>query len=265
MQHDNGLGWTFDTAAENYDRYRPGYPEELYKTVFGYIPVDERSRALEIGIGTGQATAPMLRRGCAVTAVECGENLVQKCREKFGGCNGFEIISGRFEDAGLPEGVYDLVYSATAFHWIPEDVGYPKVYSLLRSGGAFARFAVRPCIAEDNAPLAESIESLYARYYYPFHKREPLKPEPFTEQQAAELAAVAGRYGFTDIRHELFRRVRTFTAGEYRALLCTYSDHIAMPDSVRLPFLDGIEEAVWQSGGMISIHDTIDLELARKP
>ena len=265
MQHDNGFGWTFDTAADEYDKYRPGYPEELYKTVFSYISISNGSRALEIGIGTGQATTPFLKAGCNVTAVEYGETLARRCREKFGSCHGFSVITGKFEDVSLPEGMYDLVYSATAFHWIPEDIGYPKVLGLLKSGGAFARFAARPCITEDNKQLAGEIEALYGRYYYPYYDRKPMKPEPFTEKQAGELAAIAGRYGFTDLRHELFRRVRSFTAKEYRALLMTYSDHIAMEESVREPFLDGIEKVIEQSGGIININDAIDLELARKP
>lgn len=265
MQYDNGLGWTFDTAADNYDKYRPDYPEELYRTIYEYICTEKPSKALEIGIGTGQATAPVLRTGCAVTAVEYGETLARKCREKFAGYPGFTVITGKFEDVGLPDEMYDLVYSATAFHWIPESIGYPKVYRILRPGGVFARFAVRPCPAEDNPELSREIERLYAEYYYPYHHREPVRADAFTQAQAEEIAAAAGRYGFEDIRCELFHRVRTFSASEYRALLCTYSDHIAIEESVRDPFLDGIEKAIERCGGSIRINDTIDLELARKP
>lgn len=265
MQQDNGLGWTFDTAAETYDKYRPGYPEALYRAISDYIPIDSRSRVLEVGIGTGQATPPLLRTGCAVTAVEYGGSLAEKCREKFAGYKGFDVITGRFEDVSLPEGEYDLVYSATAFHWIPESIGYPKAFRLLKRGGCFARFAVRPNSSEDNPELAEEIQVLYDRYYYPHYRREPVRPQPFTEKQAKELACIAEKYGFTDIRYELFHRVRSFTAGEYRALLCTYSDHIALPERVREPFLDGIERAIENCGGRINICDTIDLELAGKP
>ena len=33
-----GLEWTFDTAAEVYEKMRPGYVEELYRDIFQYIP-----------------------------------------------------------------------------------------------------------------------------------------------------------------------------------------------------------------------------------
>lgn len=34
-----GLEWTFDTVASTYEKIRPGYVEELYQTVFDYMPI----------------------------------------------------------------------------------------------------------------------------------------------------------------------------------------------------------------------------------
>ena len=48
-------------------------------------------------------------------------------------------------------------------------------------------------------------------------------------------------------------------------LLSTYSDHIAMEESIREKFLDEIEETINRHGGSISLFDTLDLQLARKP
>lgn len=75
----------------------------------------------------------------------------------------------------------------------------------------------------------------------------------------------AEKYGFEDIRYALFYRTRTFSAKEYRMLLGTYSDHIAMEETLRTEFYSKIEEAINRYGGEITIYDTIDLQLARKP
>lgn len=48
-------------------------------------------------------------------------------------------------------------------------------------------------------------------------------------------------------------------------LIGTCSDHIAMEETVREKFFDKIEETVTRYGGFISLEDTIDLLLARKP
>ena len=256
---------SFNTVASDYDKYRPTYVDELYRIIFGYMPLNETSTALEIGIGTCQASAPILSTGCSLTAVEYGDELSAICREKFRNYHNFSVVTGRFEEVGLPENTFDLVYSATAFHWIPEDIGYPKVLSLLKKGGAFARFANRPYRDKGNTQLACEIDELYDRYYYPFHGKKRRASAEFTEKQASDIAETAAKYGFTDIKYALFRRTRTFSADEYCKLLGTYSDHIAMDEDIRTAFFSEIKNAIDSHGGSITIYDTIDLELARKP
>jgi len=260
-----GLEWTFDTVASTYEKLRPGYVPELYRKVFQYIPIDENSNAVEIGSGGGQATGPVLATGCRLTAVEYGEKFSALLKEKFKAYPDFSVITGKFEDTELPREAYDLVFSASAFHWVPEKVGYEKVFSILKSGGAFARFANHPYRNKGNPALAEEIDDLYDAYYNKFHnkKREVLKE--YTEAEAEERAWIAAKYGFTDIQYALFYRQRAFSAKEYVMLLGTYSDHIAMEESVRKAFFAKIEEAINDHGGTMTVYDTIDLQLARKP
>lgn len=262
---NSGKEWTFDTAAAAYERIRPGYPDELYRAVFSYCPLGSGSRAVEVGIGGGQASLPVLKTGCALTAVEYGEHLSQICREKYGSWPGFSVMTGKFEQAVLPDDSYDLVYSASAFHWIPEEAGYTKVRRILKPGGVFARFANHPFRGKDQPDLFSAIDEAYAKYYYPYYGKQPEKIREYTEEQAAGRADIAKKYGFTDIRYALFYRTRTLSAAEYRLLLSTYSDHIAMEETVRERFFDEIEDAVGRYGGFISLFDTIDLQLARKP
>ena len=59
--------------------------------------------------------------------------------------------------------------------------------------------------------------------------------------------------------------MRTFTAEEYVTLLNTYSDHTVLPEDVKKEFFGKIKETINDYGGRITIYDTIDLQLARKP
>lgn len=260
----NGLGWTFDTVASSYEKMRPGYVDELYQMIFAYIPIGENSRVAEVGSGAGQATAPMLKTGCHLTAVEYGEQFSSLLKEKFRKYPKFSVITGKFEETPFEENTYDLVFSASAFHWIPEKIGYKKVFSMLKPGGAFARFANHPYRDKGNPALSRAIDDAYAEYYYPYYqkKSEPLKE--YTEQQARERAMIAAQYGFSDIRYALFYRERTFTAQEYVQLLGTNSDHIAIEEPVRSRFFSSIEDAINRHGRMITLYDTLDLQLARK-
>lgn len=265
MASVNGLAETFDGASSLYDKMRPGYADELYQAIFAYVAIGAASRVAEVGSGSGQATKPLLDRGCSLTAIEYGEHLSALLKEKYRGYDGFEVITGRFEDVEAEENAYDLVFSATAFHWIPEETGYRKVYSMLRSGGAFARFANHPFPCRDNKALAADIERLYDEYYSPYYNRERSAVAEYLQAEAEAVAKIAGRHGFEDIRCFLFRRERVFTADEYVKLLGTYSDHIAIEKAVREKFFSGIREAINAHGGRLTISDTMDLQLARKP
>ena len=260
-----GLEWTFDTVATKYERFRPGYTDDLYRTLFHYINIDSSSNVVEVGIGGGQATLPILKKGCTLTAVECGENFSKLCEKKFEGYPNFSVITERFENVSFTEFQYDLVYSASAFHWIPENIGYTKVYAMLKSGGAFARFANHPYCDKGNPVLSAEIEKLYSKYYYQYYGKDIKSEKEYHEEQAVQRAQIAKKYGFIDIRHAMFYRTRIFSAKEYVGLLGTYSDHIAIEEKIRMEFFSKIEEAINKYGGLFTIYDTIDLQLARKP
>ena len=254
------LSTTFDTVAAEYDRWRPTYPQALYDDVFAACPQTDGRNALEIGIGTGQATRPVLDAGYAVCAVEQGENMAVFSRKKFAAHRDFSVEVCRFEECDAPPEQFDLIFSATAFHWIPEEIGYKKVYALLKPGGVFARFANRPGPDTVHPGLHEAIQAVYDEFM-----PRPGKKVWFNEAKAAEIAAIPEKYGFTDCTYRLYRRTRDFTAAEYIRLLGTYSDHIALGEGTLARFNAGIEAAINRHGGVITIGDIVDLELAQRP
>lgn len=255
-----GLETTFNTVVEQYDRMRPTYVEALYDDIWNYGGLGENITAVEVGIGTGQATQPVLNRGAAVTAVELGADLAAFCAKKFADNPRFKVVNLPFQDFEAPEGSVDLIYSASAFHWIPEEIGYTKVFEMLRPGGVFARFANHPYKDKEKEALHDAMQALYAK----FMPRSKLSPE-YSEAEARARAAVGARYGFVDIQYRLYKRTRTFTAQQYTDLLGTYSDHIALGEEKRNEFFALIREEINRFGGTFTIYDTIDLELHRKP
>lgn len=260
MPRLKGLEWTFNTDAKKYEKMRPGYVVELYNDIFDMINLNKDSNVIEIGIGGGQATLPVLKTGCNLTAVEYGENLAQVCCEKFKNFPNFSAVVGKFEDVYFENNSFNLIYSASAFHWIPEEVGYKKVFNLLKSGGVFARFANHPFKDKGREGLHQAIQEVYAAYM-------PGSPgvKEYSEQGAMGIANIAKKYGFIDISYKLYNRTRTFTSKEYIELLGTYSDHIAIEEKTRNRFFSEIEAVIDSFGGQITLYDTIDLQLARKP
>lgn len=79
----------FDDIVVNYDKARWKYPAELYTDILCYAQTGSKT-AVEIGAGTGVATAPFLEAGYNVTAVEMGANMAafldvadRKCTVRF--------------------------------------------------------------------------------------------------------------------------------------------------------------------------------------
>lgn len=260
--HKAGFEWTFNTIAEEYNKWRPTYVPELYNDIFSYKPINQLSNVLEIGIGTGQATLPIIKTGCNLIAVELGENLAEIARRKFCSYNNFSIITGEFQNYESNDNIYDLIYSASAFHWIPEEVGYSKVYKMLKPGGVFVRFADHPFYGKKGQEaLWDDIENVYEKYM-----PKPEKPmSEYTEIDAIDRANIALKYGFVDIAHKLYHRTITYNSDDYIKRIAIQNDKIALEKSIRDKLCNEIKETIDQYGGSIISYDTIDMNMARKP
>ncbi len=263
------LRLTFNEDALNYDKFRPTYTDKLFDDVIRYSSLNNSKKALEIGIGTGQATLPFLKTGCNITAIEIGDKLAQFSREKFAQFNSFKVINKDFESVQLDENAYDLIYSASAFHWIPIEIGLPKVYSLLKSKGVFAWFSVQPAPAKEHTNIHNEIQKVYSKHSKYFGAERPLPNLQLWQKQAKEKclnrSGALKQYGFINVNDKLYYGSRTFNAEDYTTLISTYSDHIAMPEDIRIPFLNEIAGIINAYGGKFTLSDTMILCMGRKP
>lgn len=262
------LRLTFNEDALNYDRLRPTYTDELFNDVIRLSRLNSSKKALEIGIGTGQATLPFLKTGCKITAIEIGDKLAQFSREKFTQFKYFEVINQDFEGVQLDENAYDLIYSASAFHWISQEIGLPKVYRLLKNGGMFAWFSVQPAPAKEHTDIHEEFQKVYHKYSR-FLGDSTLPDLEMRQKQAEEKrlnrSNALKQYGFVDVTDKLYYGSRTFNAEDYTTLISTYSNHKAMPEDIRIPFLKEIAGIINTCGGKFTFSDTMILCMGRKP
>jgi SAM-dependent methyltransferase len=83
---------------------------------------------------------PFARRGYRILCVEIGESLATVARRNLSPYPQVEVCVGSFEDHPVEERAFDLVVSATAFHWLDPSIAYPKCARTLRPGGAIALF-----------------------------------------------------------------------------------------------------------------------------
>lgn len=127
---------SFGARAAAYERFRPGYPVELFDLVMAYAARPVRT-ALEIGAGTGKATRLFARGGITVTATEPDPAMLAELREHVP--PGVTTRQAAFEDL-RPGQTYGLVYAAASLHWTDPEGRWPRMAALLEPGGVFASF-----------------------------------------------------------------------------------------------------------------------------
>lgn len=152
----------FDRVAGRYDATRQSYPAEIVEAVLTTAGIGAGAAVLEIGCGTGQFTRQLAGRGLNVTAIDIGAAMVDGARRNVPDATVRFQVSA-FEDF-TDSGSFDLIVSATAFHWIDPRVGWAKAARLLRPGGWLALLTTGERYPE---PLRTALRELWARYSRP--------------------------------------------------------------------------------------------------
>ncbi|SDB59237.1 bifunctional 2-polyprenyl-6-hydroxyphenol methylase/3-demethylubiquinol 3-O-methyltransferase UbiG [Butyrivibrio sp. INlla16] len=244
----------FDTIPEQFDKYRPRYSPELFDYLVSYAEIGPGKSALELGPGTGQATEPVLKTGCDYHAIELGEHLYQKMKEKFGQYENFHIVNDDFITHDFTDEKYDLIYSAATIQWIPEEIAFSKTFDLLKPGGILAMMMTKSDYKTSNEELYSNIQKVYDEYFKP---ETEYKHGSFRYENAVD-------YGYVDFEKHEFYGQRVFTADEYVAFCGTHCDHIVLPEPYKTKFYEGIRSAVIEAGNRVVFDDTYVLYMARK-
>jgi len=254
----------FDADPANYDRARPTYPGALFDDLWRYL--DEGARAhpdvVEMGPGTGQATGALLRRGSSVTAVELGGNLAGFLAQKYADAPRLRVVNAAFEDAPLPEGAFDLVFAATAYHWVAPEARLARPHALLRGRGVLA--VVDTVQVRDDADRGyfERSQPIYARYWPDQATFRP-SPEPAVEPAILDEVSDDGR--FEDVRLWRYRWDQRYEVDAYMALVRSYSNTQQLPGEDRARFLADLRAFVAaEEGGYVLRPLVVTLVAARR-
>lgn len=243
MNEKTYLRTTFDQDASLYEKVRPGYPNALFEDIIKFSKIAEDGRILEIGCGTAQATLPFAERGYAIHCIELGANLAAIAKRKLSAYPKVQVSVGNFEEYPLEERTFDLVISATAFHWIDPEVGYRKAAEVLKPDGALALFWNKPVQTQVSADFVQSIQNVYERVVPEMAKRFPGLVHPDAVPTPIKDEIDRSRL-FGEVTVLKYNWETEYTAQAYVNLLNTYSDHIALERDIRAELFDGIENLI---------------------
>ncbi|MFF3260037.1 class I SAM-dependent methyltransferase [Streptomyces sp. NPDC002932] len=250
----SGRALSFGTMAEAYERFRPGYPAELFDVVMAYAgqPV---SSALEIGAGTGKATRLLARRGVPVMATDPDAAMLAELRKHVP--PGVRTARAAFEEL-RPGERYGLVYAASALHWTEPAGRWSRMAGLLEPGGVFASFG-RPVGLTDPA-VEEAVRAARAPFLEDDGVPSPdgTPPEhdmqwPGTELQRSEW--------FDGVQQCVIESRLTMSAGDFIGYLSTVSAYIILPQPQQAEVFSRILRVLPET---VEISTTTVLHLARR-
>lgn len=209
-------GSRFDGAADDYQRYRPGYPPKVALDIVSLAQLNAGARILEIGCGAGQATRLFEAVNPRQLSIDPGENLLRKCADIIADLPEYHLQQCRFEDFHGEKQSFDLIYAATSFHWVKSADRYRKLARLLAPGGVFAR--VTHCHRKDLGGFFTRAQTVY-REIAPDMRWKPRLPFEGINDHTEPLRCV--------FKAEYDMHLK-YTAETYTGLLRTFSDHIGL-------------------------------------
>lgn len=107
----------FSKRAEDYARYRPGYPRETLDVLRTWCGLKPEHAIADIGSGTGLLTKLFLENGNRVFGVEPNAEMRAGGEEFLRSYERFTSVAGSAEATTLPSSSLDFVAAAQAFHW----------------------------------------------------------------------------------------------------------------------------------------------------
>jgi SAM-dependent methyltransferase len=252
---------TFDAAADRYQQARPEYPAGLYDELIRLTGITPADRLLEVGCATGKATLPLARRGLRITCVELGPGLAAAARRNLAAFPAVDVVTADFE-TWRPAAAFDLVFAATAWHWIDPAARYRRAWELLRPGGRLAIWRQEHVFPAGGDPFFAGLQEVYDEIGEGLPPGTPMLRPGEVPDSRAEIEA-SGLFGDVAIRQ--FDWAVSYDADGYIALLDTFSGHLAMQDWQRDRLYGEIRRRLSERpGGGLRRHWGAVLNVARR-
>lgn len=233
---------------------RPSYPEQLVDEVVAELPGGD---VIEVGAGTGKATALFAGRQLRITCVEPDAGMAAVLAENCASCANVEIVTESFEE-WQPARLYDGLYAAQAWHWTTPEHRYRNAARALRERGVLALFWNGT--DWDQTPLAEVIDNVYRRHGLlrddrPKPSRDP-KQWPLDELQALRT--------FADVELRTYRSTARYSTEEWCDYAASTSEHLILDQGRNAVLLADLRRSIDREGGVVEIARHCDLFLARR-
>lgn len=126
----------FGRTAEDYGRFRAGFPEAFFERLAAFGIGRPGQRLLDLGTGTGTLARGFARRGCRVTGLDPSAALLAEAR-RLDEQAGVDVrqVQATAEETGLPAASFEVATAGQCWHWFDRPRAAQEVRRLLAPGG----------------------------------------------------------------------------------------------------------------------------------
>jgi SAM-dependent methyltransferase len=125
----------FSNRAENYAKYRPGYPAELIAILESECGLTAASTIADVGSGTGILAELFLRNGNSVFGIEPNAPMRLFAERNLTSFPRFVSITATAESTTLAPRSVDFITAGQAFHWFDRKQAKLEFNRILKPGG----------------------------------------------------------------------------------------------------------------------------------
>lgn len=251
----------YKNVISDYDFGRPQYPEAVYDAISNFSSISTTANILEVGAGTGQATDLFLAHGHKLDLLEVSDEQVAFLKKKYREFPNINIEKAYFEDYEAKK-EYDLIYSATAFHWIKCENGYPKAWKMLRDGGTMAVFWNIFFDVCRRGGIFDKINAIKDQFL-------PNAPADYEVDEIEQLkkkriSQITVNNFFNTPKYYEFRWLEKYSSQRFSALVGTDAKAMMLSKTERASYLEAIKNCIDSHGGTIEVPEIVCLYLVQK-
>jgi len=251
----------YSQVADAYNRARPRYSMQLVSRAVELAQVHRDAILLEVGCGPGTATTSFAQLGFSMVCLEPSLEACELARQDCVQYPNVEVKNTTFEEWDLEPGKFNAVLSATAFHWIPAEIGYPKAADALQDKGSL--ILMLNMQAQPDYEVYQVLHQVYQIHAPSLGQYETRETQEKNFRSFGQFAIDSGR--FQDlVSQELVCEV-SYSVDDYLTLLSTYSPYIALEQEKRDSLFAGLREALEKKcGGSVEVSFLSGFHVARK-
>ena len=241
----------YSPAAQAYIDGRPGY-ESLMDEICGLAELTQHSKVLEVGCGPGTATVSIAPRVGEILCIDLNPDFVELAKETTKEYQNvsFEIVP--FEQFDGSEQTFDAIVAASSIHWVPSDVAYPKIRSLLKADGHL--ILLYNHLLQPTAQVIQGLSPLYQKYAPELDVKEWRTPEQHSNDFVFNFSNLLTAHSFQIIKYSFEVMNVTYTSHQYTQGLYSYSHYIKLDMHMRNSLFEEIRRYIDEVlGGSIAL------------